>query len=337
MREEFGPRRVALVSDANVAALWGERVRRALTGSGFAVEPLVVPAGETTKSLRHLGRLWDLLARIGHDRQGVVVALGGGVVGDLAGFAAASWLRGVEWVAVPTSLLAQVDSSVGGKTGIDLPAGKNLAGAFHQPRLVVIDPGVLSTLPERHLRAGLAEVIKCGMAVDAGLFTWLEAHAERLLAREPAALTEAIRRSVRVKAAVVRADEHERPGGARTALNYGHTVGHALETCLGYRRLLHGEAVAVGMRIAAGLSEALAGLPASDRTRQDRLLDRVGLSARIPGVAVGALLDAMARDKKRRNGMIRWVLTPRLGHASVPRLIPGRRVAAALIHAGARA
>lgn len=337
LRSEFRPPRVVLVSDANVAALWGAPAERSLARSGFAVNTIVVPPGEPTKSPRHLERLWALFSELGHDRESAVVALGGGVVGDLAGFAAASWHRGVAWVAVPTSLLAQVDSSVGGKTGIDLPSGKNLVGAFHQPRLVVADPNVLATLPERHLRAGLAEVVKCGMAVDAGLFGWIERQAPRLLARDPSALEEAVWRSVRIKARVVRADERERPGGGRTALNYGHTAGHALEACLGYRGLLHGEAVAVGMRIAAELSQQVAGLGPGERARQDELLDRLGLVARIPRLPVGEMLAAMSHDKKRRNGMIRWVLTPRLGHASVPRLVPGRRVAAALIHAGARA
>jgi 3-dehydroquinate synthetase len=265
-----------------------------------------------------------------------VVALGGGVIGDLAGFAAATYLRGVPWVGVPTSLLAQVDSSVGGKTGIDLGAGKNLAGAFHQPAGVLVDPRVLATLPARHRRAGLAEVVKMGMAVDAGLFRFCERHVGALAAGEPAALAEAVRRAIRAKARVVLADERERDGGPRTALNLGHTLGHALEAALGYRRLLHGEAVAVGLRAATALSVRTAGLPVAERARLESLLDALGLPRRMPPLPIARLLAPMARDKKRARAGVRWVLTPRVGSASVPRLISGHLVRAVLLEAGAR-
>jgi len=328
-------RRAVVVSDSTVAALHGPLALRSLRRSGVAAELVTVPHGERSKSLRHLERLWAIFAELGLDRGGAVVALGGGVVGDLAGFAAATWLRGVPWVCVPTTVLAQVDSSIGGKTAVDLPHGKNLVGAFHQPAGVLVDPAILGTLPDRQLRAGLAEAVKTGMAVDGPLFLWLERHVERLLAGSPEALGEAVTRSLRAKARVVRADERE--GGRRAALNYGHTLGHALEAAGGYRGLLHGEAVAIGMRVAAGLSVRFAGLPPAARRRQDALLDSLRLPGRIPGTPLAKLLDAMSRDKKRRDGKIRWVLTPRMGHASVPRLISARWVEAALIEAGARA
>jgi len=332
----FRGRRAIVVSEPRVAALYSGRALASLARGGIEAALVCVPNGERAKTARHLGRLWDEFARCGLGRTGVVIALGGGAVGDLAGFAAATWLRGVEWVVVPTSLLAQVDSSVGGKTALDLVAGKNLAGAFHQPAAVIADPTVLATLPSRHLRAGLAEVVKMGMAVDAGLFRIVERDAAALLARDPAALAEAVERSVRAKARITRGDEREREGGARTALNLGHTLGHALEASLGYRGLLHGEAVAIGLRVAARLSVECAGLATSARARQDALLDRLGLPERVPGLSIATLVDAMRHDKKGRNGKIRWVLTPRIGHASVPRLIPSRRVEAALLDAGAR-
>jgi 3-dehydroquinate synthase len=335
-RSVTGARRVALVSDVTVAALYQERAIVSLRRAGLEAAPIAVAPGERSKEPRTLVRLWRELAAVGLDRGDVVVALGGGVVGDLAGFAAATWLRGIPWIGVPTTLLAQVDSSIGGKTAIDLPAGKNLVGAFHQPAGVLVDPTLVMTLPARHVRAGLAEVVKMGMTVDASLFRWTEAQAASLVARDPATLAQCVSRSIEAKARVVRRDPLERPGGARTALNYGHTVGHALEAALGYRRLLHGEAVSLGMRVAAALSERYAGLAPSDRARQDALLDRFGLRRSFPPVAAEALLDAMSRDKKRRGGTVRWVLTPRMGHASVPRSIPGRVVEAALLEAGAR-
>src|SRR5262245_29983226 len=267
-----------------------------------------------------LARLWEEFAAAGIKRQDLVVAIGGGVTGDLAGFAAATWLRGVEWICVPTTLLAQVDSSVGGKTAIDIAAGKNLAGAYHQPLGVLVDPGVLRTLPLRQRRAGLAEVVKTGMAVDAALFAWLEREAESVAAFETAALAEAIARSLRAKARIVARDE--RDAGPRTALNFGHTLGHALEAALGYRGPLHGEAVAIGMRVAAALSVRCARLSPHARARCDALLDRFSLPRQMPETPVARLFAHMERDKKGDANGVRWVLTPRVGHASVPRLIP---------------
>ncbi len=328
--------RVVVVSEPRVAALYAPAVLASLRRARLDGVLVCVPTGERAKSATHLARLWESFAAAGLDRWGRVVALGGGAVGDLAGFAAATWLRGVEWVGVPTSLLAQVDASVGGKTAIDVPAGKNLAGAFHQPRLVVADPQVLATLPRRHVRAGLAEVVKIGIATDAALFRWVERHAEALAAGDPERLGEAVLRAVRAKARIVRRDERETEGGVRTALNLGHTTAHAIESAMGYRGVLHGEAVAIGLRVAARLSVANAGLPSADARRIEALLDRLGLPQRLPAIPIGRLRAAMQRDKKARNGMMRWVLTPRMGHASVPRLIPGRRIEAVLREAGAR-
>lgn len=335
-RATTGARTVALVTDRRVDGLWGDAARRALRRAGVAASTFTVPAGERAKRPAELARLWDGFATAGLARAGAVVALGGGTVGDLAGFAAASWLRGVPWVCAPTTLLAQVDASVGGKTAVDLRAGKNLAGAFHQPAGVLVDPDVLSTLAARQRRAGLAEVLKAGFATDAALFAWCERHADGLADGEPAALAGAIGRAIRAKARVVLADEREREGGVRTALNFGHTLGHAIEAALGYRGMLHGEAVAVGMRAAAELSVAAAGLAPGSRVRLEAMLDHVGLPVRMPPLPVRALFDAMARDKKRRGAVVRWVLTPRMGDASVPRAVPYPLVRAALLHAGAR-
>jgi 3-dehydroquinate synthase len=336
VREVTGAGRVALVTDRRVAGLWGHRAARALRGAGLAVAPFIVPAGERSKRSELLQRLWRGFAAASLGRGDAVVALGGGVVGDLAGFAAATWLRGVPWVGVPTTLLAQVDSSIGGKTAIDLPEGKNLVGAFHQPAGVIVDPATLATLPARHVRAGLAEVIKTGFAVDAALFAWCERNADALAGRDPEALAGAVGRSLRVKARVVRADEREREGGGRTALNFGHTLAHAIEAARGYRGLLHGEAVAIGMRAAAELSVAAAGLPVGQRVRLEAMLDHVGLPVRMPSTPLDRLLAAMATDKKRARGETRWVLTPQIGDASVPRAVPNSLVRAALLHAGAR-
>ncbi|HET9326535.1 MAG TPA: 3-dehydroquinate synthase [Candidatus Eisenbacteria bacterium] len=336
-RRDTGARRAALVTDARVGRLYGARATASLEAAGISVSRIVVPNREAAKSARQLTRLWDRFAREGLSRRDAVVALGGGAVSDLAGFAAASWLRGVPWICVPTTLLAQVDASVGGKTGVNLTAGKNLAGAFHQPSLVVADVATLATLPARQIRAGLAEVAKMGMATDAALFRWVERHAAALRRGDPRALEGAVRRAVRAKVRVVRRDVFEREGGARTSLNYGHTLGHAIEAAVGYRGILHGEAVAIGMRAAALLSERLAGLPSRARQRQDALLDTLGLPRRMPPASLARLLRAMSRDKKGARGRVRWVLTPRMGHASVPRPIASRLVREIALRFGARA
>ena len=335
-RQTCDASRVVVVSDARVLRLYGTAAFRSLTRAGLESTRLSVPRGELAKSPRELLRLWERFSALGLTRRDTVVALGGGVVGDLAGFAAASWLRGVPWICVPTTLLSQVDSSVGGKTGINLRSGKNLAGAFHQPCGVLVDPGLLATLPARERRAGLAEVVKMGFATDSALFEWAERNASALSSGDARALAGAVRRAIRAKVRVVRRDEREREGGGRAALNFGHTLGHALEAAHGYQALRHGEAIAIGMRVAARLSEHEDGLASRSRERLERLLDALGLPRTIPRTPLKRLTQAMARDKKRGRAGVRWVLTPRIGHASVPRLISGRRVRATLLEAGAR-
>ncbi len=329
-------KQVVMVADSRVAKLHGRAAMRGLLRVGVRATLVSVPSGERSKSPERLTRLWSAFAAETLGRDGAVVALGGGMALDLAGFAAATWLRGIPWVAVPTTVLAQVDASVGGKTAVDLAAGKNLAGAFHQPSGVLMDTELLATLPARQRRAGLAEVLKMGFACDAPLFRLCERLAEPLDAGDEAALGEVILRSVRVKARIVRSDEREREGGPRTALNFGHTVGHALEHTLGYRTLLHGEAVALGMRVAASLSVRAAGLDAGSRVRLEAMLDLFRLPVLIPGARASRLISAMDQDKKRANGRVRWVLTPSIGTATVPRTLDVSLVRSALHEAGAR-
>ncbi len=336
VRRSLAPTRALVISDRNVAPLYARAAARSLRRAGIASRLLTLPAGERAKNPATLERTWTALADAEVGRRDVVVAVGGGVVGDLAGFAAATWLRGVAWVCVPTTVLSQVDSSIGGKTAVDLPRGKNLVGAFHQPAWVLVDPATLETLPARERRAGLAEVVKMGMAVDARLFAWLERRAEALVAGNPAPLGEAIARGLKAKARVVRTDERERENGRRTALNYGHTLAHALEAVLGYGRMRHGEAVALGMRVAAALSVREAGLPERERARLDALLDQLRFPRRLPRVSARALLRAMRSDKKRAQ-QVRWVLTPQMGRASVPRPMDDRLVRTVLMRFGAQA
>jgi len=335
-RATLSARHVVLVCDARVGRLYAATAMRSLERAGFAVDQVELPSGEAAKRPAVLAGVWEAFARTGLARDGAVVALGGGVAGDLAGFAAATWLRGVPWLAVPTTLLAQVDASVGGKTAVDLPAGKNLVGAFHQPAGVLADPDTLDTLPARHRRNGLAEVVKTGFAVDATLWRWLEPRLEALDRGELSALAGAVTRSVAAKARVVQADEREREGGRRTALNFGHTLGHAIEAVLGYEKLLHGEAVAVGMRAAGWLSVQAAGLAPESHVRLEAALDHLRLPVRMPPLDLEHLLTAMSHDKKRAKGLSRWVLTSRIGDASVPRAVESRLVRAALARVGAR-
>jgi 3-dehydroquinate synthase len=333
-RRVTGATRVVLVTDTHVGRFYGARTRRVLERAGIETRLVTVPAGERSKRVERLAGLWRRFAAAGLTRADAVVALGGGVVGDLAGFAAATWLRGVPWIGVPASLLAMVDSSVGGKTGIDLSSGKNLVGAFHQPALVIVDPALLGTLPARHRRAGLAEVVKMGFACDAPLFRYCERHAAALAEGRPVALGTAITRALQVKTRIVTRDERDR--GVRSALNFGHTVAHAYETARGYRGVLHGEAVAVGMCVAARLSVRNAGLDPGAAQRLERLLATLGLPRRLTRVRVSALERAMRHDKKRDTRVTRWVLTPRMGHASVPQPITTRLVRATLLDVGAR-
>lgn len=308
---------VAVVTDDQVASAGhAARVAEAWSKLGVPVHLLEVASGEASKSVAVWASLLERLAALGLDRDAWVCAVGGGVVGDLAGFVAASYLRGVPFVQVPTTLLAMVDASVGGKTGLDLAAGKNLVGAFHQPRAVVIDTSTLATLPEREFLAGLAEVVKYGAIGDAAFFAWLETHADALLVRDATALEAAIASSCRHKAGVVARDEREL--GERALLNFGHTFGHALEVEAGYGEILHGEAVAIGMLLAARLSSRLGLAAAADAERLQALLQRLRLPTRIPpGLQPRRLLERMRLDKKSVSGQLRLVLWRGIGQAEV--------------------
>jgi 3-dehydroquinate synthase len=306
-------RRAAIVTSETVGPLYLDRVRGAL--GNVASDVFVMPDGEAHKTLDTYGEIMNFLMTHRHDRRTTLIALGGGVVGDITGFAAATWPRGVDFVQVPTTLLAQVDSSVGGKTAVNHPAGKNMIGAFHQPRCVIADIATLDSLPARELAAGLAEVVKYGVIRDAGFFTWLEDHADELIAREPAALTHAVETSCRTKAAVVEADEREQD--LRAILNFGHTFGHALETVTGYGTLLHGEAIAIGMVMAARASVANGMLDERVVPRIEALLMRLGLPVAAPGVDRAALEHAMGMDKKAVDGRVRLVLARALGEVEV--------------------
>lgn len=307
-------RQALVISDDNVARHYLQSVRSGLDGFDHAA--LVLPPGEDEKTLARFGEAIDALARLRANRDACVIALGGGVVGDLAGFAAACWMRGIAFVQMPTTLLAMVDSSVGGKTAVDLPQGKNLVGAFHQPRAVIADTDTLATLPERELRAGLAEVVKYGAIFDAGFLDWLDENAEALLARDSEALAEAILRCCRYKADVVARDETEQ--GERALLNFGHTFGHALETAGGYDLYRHGEAVAVGMVVAARLSARLGRAPSADAERLAALLQRFGLPVDVPAsYQPEHLLELMRLDKKTLSGRLRLILWKGVGQAEI--------------------
>lgn len=322
-----------IVSDGNVAPLYAQRLRDALAqapGTPVHCEMLVLPAGEAHKNLGAVSKVLDALARLGATRDACVLALGGGVVGDIAGFAAACWMRGIDFVQFPTTLLAMVDSSVGGKTGVDHPAGKNLIGAFHQPRAVIADLDALATLPDRELRAGLAEVVKTACIGDADFFGWLEAHADALLARDADALTHAIATCCRFKAGVVERDERET--GERALLNFGHTFGHAIEAETGYDTLLHGEAVAIGMVLAARLSVQLGMANAADTERLHALLERLDLPTAMPdGIAADALLARIRLDKKNRAGTLRLILWHGIGRAEIAENIDATTLRAVLL------
>jgi 3-dehydroquinate synthase len=319
-------RRCAIISDRHVAPRYGARARRALRQAGFDCALITVPAGETAKDLNTVRACYDQLAALRLERRSFVVALGGGVVGDMAGFVAATYLRGIAFVQAPTTLLAQVDSSVGGKVGVNLRAGKNLVGAFYQPRLVLCDLDTLGSLPEREFRAGLAEVIKYGIIHDAALFRRLERRLPAILRRDPAILAGVIARCCQIKAQVVRQDETE--SGLRAILNFGHTVGHALEAISHYGKYLHGEAIAIGQVVAARLSTRQLGLPETDAARIRTLLDRAGLPTRLAlsSRQRASLFAAMKLDKKVSGGEIRFVLAPRIGQARF-----GQKVTPALL------
>ena len=307
-------RHALVISNTTVAPLYLPRIEAGLHGLRWS--PFLLDDGEAHKTFANVGRALEALAELGATRDACVIALGGGVVGDLAGFSAACWMRGIDFIQMPTTLLAMVDSSVGGKTGVNLPAGKNLAGAFHQPRAVVADLDTLTTLPEREYRAGLAEVVKGAAIGDAAFFAWLEQHAAALAARDPASVLEAIARKVEYKAGVVARDETEQ--GERALLNLGHTFGHAIETAGNYTAVLHGEGVAIGMRLAAQLSERLGLSQPADSARLQRLLEQLGLPSAIPpGIDAQQLLALMRLDKKNSAGQLRLILWRGIGRAEI--------------------
>jgi 3-dehydroquinate synthase len=307
--------RGVIVTNAVVAAHHLAPLKASLRAAGMQIDVVLLPDGETHKNQKTLDDLLTRMLELRVERSTTLIALGGGVVGDIAGFAAAVYQRGIAFVQIPTTLLAQVDSSVGGKTGINHPLGKNMIGAFWQPRAVLIDTSVLSTLPARELSAGLAEVIKYGAIRDAGFFAWLEANIAALLAKDDVALTHAIRRSCEIKAEIVAADERE--AGERALLNFGHTFAHAIEAAQGYGEWLHGEAVGAGMICAARLSERVCGLPVADTSRIRDLVNAAKLPTAPPRIPGERWLELMQRDKKVHSGALRFVLLDSLGHALV--------------------
>ncbi|MHB8455467.1 MAG: 3-dehydroquinate synthase [Acidiferrobacterales bacterium] len=322
-------RRVAIVSNDTVAPLYLGRVAAHL--ERYAPVTAILPDGEQYKTLNDINRIFDVLLSNRCDRRTTLIALGGGVVGDMTGFAAAVYQRGVPFIQIPTTLLAQVDSSVGGKTGVNHPLGKNMIGAFHQPRCVIIDTDTLDTLPDKELSAGLAEVIKYGLIRDFEFFVWLEQNLEKLLARDAVTLSIAIERSCRNKADVVAADETE--AGQRALLNLGHTFGHAIETGTGYGSWLHGEAVAVGMMMAADLSRRLGWLSAADVARIGALMTRARLPVQAPSsLGAARMLELMAVDKKVEDGLLRLVLLKAIGKAVITPDVPQSMLVETLNH-----
>ncbi len=303
--------KVALVTDPTILSLHGAAVSRSLAEAGFDVTPVLLPEGERAKTLEVAASTWDRFLEAGLDRGSTVVALGGGAVGDLAGFAAATYMRGVNFVQMPTTLLAQVDASIGGKTAIDHARAKNLIGAFHQPRLVISDTAMLLTLPEREYRSGMAEVIKHGIVLDAAYFADVEGAAPALRAREPAALERIVAGSCRLKASVVERDEQE--AELRHVLNYGHTIGHAIEAITGYRRFAHGEAVSLGIAAEAGIAERLGLATPGLRARQLAALDALGLPVCGVGEPPERVIEALSRDKKAKDGRVPFILAPEIG------------------------
>jgi 3-dehydroquinate synthase len=333
----------AIVMDETVSALHGPALIGALEAAGVAAHPLVIAPGEGAKSFEGLTDLCERLLELDLERSDLIIAFGGGVVGDLAGFAAAIYKRGVDFIQIPTTLLAQVDSSVGGKTAIDTPRGKNLIGAFHQPRLVLADLEVLETLPDRELVCGYAEVLKCALLGDRAFFDWLEAQGVGVLARAPRPLAHAVRRSVEMKAAIVSQDEHEREGGRRALLNLGHTFGHAVEAETGFGEALkHGEAVGLGCAMAFRFSAALGLCAGGEAARAERAIAAAGLPTRLENIAgqpfsARSLMAHMARDKKAAGGTLTFILARAIGEAFVARGVEAEALRDFLIAEGALA
>ncbi len=321
-------RRSAIISDRSVMTRYGATVTESLRAAGFSVTEIIVPEGEAAKALAVAERCWDECLAAGLDRTSALLALGGGAVGDLAGFVAATYMRGIPFVQLPTTLLAQVDASIGGKVAIDHPRAKNLIGAFHQPLMVVADPEVLSTLPDPEFRSGLAEVVKHGIVLDAAYFGDLEAHVAEIISKDLPTLERIIAASCRLKARIVETDERE--DGPRAALNYGHTVGHALEAATSYARWLHGEAVSLGIVAAALIAERLGVTDAQTVRRQVSLLRSLGLPVSFSAPAPHVIVEAISRDKKARDGKVPFVLAPRIGDFRLVFDIPADLVASVL-------
>lgn len=325
-----GSTHVVVITDEHVEDPHAAAVAASLAECGIDVDLVVVEAGEPSKSIDTARDLWEKLLELGADRKTVVAAVGGGVIGDLAGFVAATYARGLPLLQAPTTLLAQVDSSVGGKVGVNLPGAKNMVGAFWQPMGVLIDTQVLATLPEREYRAGLAEVVKYGVILDAEFFGWLETHIAEINVRERTALRHVIARSCQLKARIVGQDEREQTG-LRAVLNYGHTFGHAFEALTGYTKLLHGEAVSIGMLCASRLAERLGRIDGSLTDRQQRLLTSLGLPVVVPPpLEPDEIIQAMSHDKKVEHGRLRFVLPSRLGQVELVGDVPVELVREAL-------
>ncbi|MDB5811090.1 MAG: 3-dehydroquinate synthase [Betaproteobacteria bacterium] len=327
--DHLSQKRVALITDTTVAPIYLDAISRALAALKVAVTPIVIPAGESHKNWHALNSVFDALLRNRCERKTALIALGGGVIGDLTGFAAATYLRGVPFIQIPTTLLAQVDSSVGGKTAINHPRGKNMIGAFYQPLAVIADTGTLRTLPAREVSAGLAEVIKYGLIGDVPFFDWLDNNIEALVARDAVALAHAVKVSCENKARVVAADEREELG-QRALLNLGHTFGHAIETGLGYGTWLHGEAVAAGTVIAARVSAAMGMLDSKDVSRIIALFKRAGLPVTAPDFGLSRYLELMGLDKKVEGGKIRFILLRAIGDAFLTADVPEKALAKGL-------
>ena len=325
--------KMILVADQNVLPM-ALRIREAFAVSTSDAVIIEVPSGEGSKSVKTLEKLWQQMAFLKADRKAIVVALGGGVVGDLAGFLAASWNRGIRLVQIPTTLLAMVDSSVGGKTGINLPEAKNVIGAFWQPSMVWIDLRSLDSLPEREYRSGLAEVVKYGVILDPEFFGWLESNVDSILARKTQTLETLVKRCCELKAQVVAADEHETTG-LRAILNYGHTFGHAIETLAKYGTYLHGEAVSIGMTMAGRLAANLDRWKEQDLQRQTQLLTALGLPIEFPTsskpISPASMLEAMMLDKKTLHGGLRLILPTKIGHVETVKQVPDEAIVKAIL------
>ncbi len=305
----------AVITNETIAPLYLPLLETSLRSAGFDISPIILHDGEQFKTLDSMRSIYEQLLECGLDRSALLIALGGGVVGDMAGFAAATYMRGIPFVQIPTTLLAQVDSSVGGKTGVNLPGGKNTVGAFYQPRAVFIDPLVLETLPERQLRAGLAEVIKYGIIRDPALFAFIEERLDSLLHRDADTTASVIKQCCMIKSDIVSRDETEQ--GVRAHLNFGHTLGHAVESLTGYSAYLHGEAVAIGMWAAARLSRTLGLCATADVQRIESLLASAGLPTVVPSFSVSAYMGAMLKDKKKTGSTVNFVLTHRIGEVAL--------------------